>query len=499
MGKKANAAAKTGVVANKEFLAFMACAFFFTNMQGMAGNFRRNYLVDALQLEPGAVSFISVFTTVVSFVLSFFFAMIVDRAPKPGKDKFRPLVLLSAVPSGVFAILMFFTPSIFNELSVVLMITYQCAVTLCYNTSCYFAGTVNSIAAVITPDHQERDKVMSFRGIASAIGNSAPLVVVMVLGLAKASKDHPGRPIPDSAALWMISAALCAVASTLTLLLAMRVVKERITYSSKRVNPLTGLLDIAKNPYALLVMLSELLKNFRRVASYMGTFLAAALLGSPSKFLIFGLPTGIGTAVGMLVVNFLLKRFNSKQISIGSGFYSVVVNGLAFGAGALAFTRTSPVYTVVFIVFLFLVGLQYGGSNLLPSMIQADILEDLEVKTHRRLDASLAFAISVGTFLSGTVVEGLWPQFLYGNSKLNFMHYILPIKQLVEGQLVEVYQEQALRTKMALLGVYTLGQGVFMFLGVLPFLFYRLTGARKEEVHEAALRFRAEIAENQAE
>ena len=40
----------------------------------------------------------------------------------------------------------------------------------------------------------------------------------------------------------------------------------------------------------------------------MGTFLAAALLGDSSKFLLFGLPTGIGTAVGMLVINFLLKN-----------------------------------------------------------------------------------------------------------------------------------------------------------------------------------------------
>ncbi len=487
----------TKYVSNKEFMAFMACAFFFTNMQGMAGNFRRNYLVDALQLDPTSVSFISIFTTAASFALSFFFAMLVDRAPKPGKDKFRPLVLLSAVPSGVFAVLMFFTPSVFNELSIVAMITYQCVVTLLYNSSCYFAETVNKIAAVITPEHKERDKVMSFRGIASAVGNSAPLVVVMVLGIAKASEEHPGRPIPNSAVLWMISAALCALASTLTLLLGMRVVKERITYSSKRVNPLPGLMDVARNPYALLVLCSELLKNFRKIASYMGTFLAAALLGDPNKFLLFGLPTGVGTAVGMLVVNFLLKRYNSKQIYIASGAYSVLANGLAFGAGVLAFTKGGTFFTTIFILFLFLIGLQYGASNLLPTMFQADILEDLEVKTGKRLDASLAFAVSIGAFVSGMVVEGLWPQILYGDSKLNFIQYILPVKEMIDGKMVDAYQVQSMNTKVALLGVYTLAQGAFMLLSALPFLFYRLTGARKQEVHAAALQLRERIAAEQ--
>lgn len=60
----------------------------------------------------------------------------------------------------------------------------------------------------------------------------------------------------------------------------------------------------------------------------MGIFLAEALLG-PGKFLLFGLPTGIGTAVGMLIINFLLKKFNSKVLYIASGIYSVIANTIA--------------------------------------------------------------------------------------------------------------------------------------------------------------------------
>ena len=89
------------------------------------------------------------------------------------------------------------------------------------------------------------------------------------------------------------------------MLWASKVVKERITYTSTKVNPLLGYGDILKNKYAWIVLISEFLKNFRGIATYMGIFLAAALLGSTSKYILLGLPTGIGTFVGMLIVKAL--------------------------------------------------------------------------------------------------------------------------------------------------------------------------------------------------
>lgn len=38
----------------------------------------------------------------------------------------------------------------------------------------------------------------------------------------------------------------------------------------------------------------------------------------------------------------------------------------------------------MFIIFLFLIGLQFGASNLLPNMFQADVLEDIELKIGKR-------------------------------------------------------------------------------------------------------------------
>lgn len=216
---------------------------------------------------------------------------------------------------------------------------------------------------------------------------------------------------------------------------------------------------------------------------YSVIFLAEALLG-PGKFLLFGLPTGIGTAVGMLIINFLLKKFNSKVLYIASGIYSVIANTAAFAVGYIYFKNPSPVLQILFVAFLFLIGLQFGASNLLPTMFQADVLEDIELKTGKRLDASLPFVIGIGTMISGTIASALAPMILYG-TRVPIIEYV----QAVGG----VVQEQSLHTKIMLLFFYTVVHGLMMFLAGVPFFFHKLTGQTKENVHNAVLKQREQF------
>ena len=238
------------------------------------------------------------------------------------------------------------------------------------------------------------------------------------------------------------------------------------------------------NKYAWTVIISETLKSFRNIATYMGVFMAGALLGDTDKFIWFGLPTGIGTAVGMLVINFLLKKFNSKILYIGSGIYSVTVNVVAFVIGYTYFRNPTSVLQIVFIVSLFLIGLQFGASNLLPSMFQADVLESLELQTGKRLDASLPFVIGIGTFASGTFANYLAPKILYDDPSIGWKSIIGYIPGLTDDT------AQSVDAKIKLLFFYTVFHGIMMFLAGVPFFFYKLTGKTKEEMHEQVMKNR---------
>lgn len=471
-------------VSTKELVVYLATLFLYNNMAQVVGNGMRNkYLMNLM--APEHVSVVNFILSVAGYVLPFFYAMIIDRAPKDGKSKFIPLITFSIIPAGIFTVLMFYTPAVIKNGAIEIMIMYQVIVALAHGASHAFAGTVDKMSVVLTPNQSERDKIINFRGISSAISASAPLVVIAVVGLLK----KPGI-IKGEEGVWLVTAIASSAVGVLMVSWGMRVVKERVTYSSKRVNPLAGFADIIKNKYARILLYSEMIKNFRNVSSFVMVFIATVILGDSSRMVLFGLPTGIGTAVGMLVVHMLLKKLNSKQVLMLSGVYSLAANVLTFGVGYLSFQHPGElVYQIAFFFFLFLIGIQFGASNLLPALFKADILEDLELKTHKRLEQSLDFVTSLGSNITGAIVNSLMPMVLSGavgiGAALNFIGYLQPING--------VEQVQSDQTKIRLLLVYTIGQGIFQLLCAAPFLFYKLTGARKQQIHEEVMAYRESI------
>ena len=482
MSTKINNPLEQKHVRNVEFGFYLAAIFFYTMMTGIVGSYRQAYLVNILKLSDDSVSFYNAFLSIAGFVMSFVYAMIIDNRKIGKKGKFIPIVNAVAIPIGIVTMLLFYTP---KGLSGTILMIYLITIGMLHGACTSFGNAINLVSYVVSPNNKERDKVISFRSISSAVGNSAPLVVVLVIGLIidKVSPDNPNKEYME----YIIGASLISVIGTIITLMGMRFLKERITYTEEKKNPFKGFVDIIKNKYAWTIIISETLKNLRGIANYMGPFLAAALLGGTDKFLLFGLPTGIGTAVGMLVINFLLKKFNAKVLYIASGIYSVTVNVIAFLVGYTYFTTEAKALQIVFIICLFLIGLQFGASNLLPSMFQADVLESIELQTKgKRLDAALPTVIGIGTMITGTIAQSLSPQILYGEGSI--IGYIQPTD-------AEPNPAQSLETKIMMLFFYTIFHGIMMFLAGVPFFFYKLTGKKKEEIHNAVLKQREELAE----
>ncbi len=492
MSKTKTVSTQEKYVGKGEFILYLMGVFFYTTMTGMVGGNRNAYLVNVLRLPENQTSLFNILTSVIPFILNFFIVMYIDGRKMGKGGKFRPIAMLVAIPMAIIMMLSFWAPS---GLSGTILFIYITTVAVLWGVLCTFGNSINMVANVMTPNLKERDQVLSFRSISSAVGNSAPVVILLVIGLIW-SKDNPalieavtGTSIRSVEGLqYIISAALCSVVGVITVLLGMKIIRERTVYTETKQNALLGFKDIVTNKYAWTIIVSEFLKSFRGISTYMEAFIAAAVLGDISKKILFVLPVGVGTAVGMLVINFLLKKFDARQLYIASGIYSLCANCAAFGVGYLYFTTGNSILQIVFIVFLFLIGLQFGASNLLPSMFQADVLETIELKTGKRLDASFPFVISIGTLISGTIASALAPILLYGDGSV--IGYVQPT-DLVPNPV------QSLDTKVTLLFFYTIMHGIMMFLAGVPFFFYKLTGKTKEEYHAAVLKQREEIAEKQ--
>lgn len=161
-------------IKGKEFILYLVAVFFYTMMTGAVGSYRSDYLINVLSLPDSDVSIFNTLTSVIPFILNFFIAMYIDGRKTGKSGKFRPLALLVAIPAGIFLVLSFWAPKgITGTTLMIYLVTVAVAWAVCTN----FGDCVNKVAIVMTPNMKERDTVMSFRGIVSAVGNPHRLLL----------------------------------------------------------------------------------------------------------------------------------------------------------------------------------------------------------------------------------------------------------------------------------------------------------------------------------
>lgn len=95
--------------------------------------------------------------------------------------------------------------------------------------------------------------------------------------------------------------------------------KERVPFTQEKVSIKDSLKVVFGNKNLLMVSLTKFTGFGRGVYGTVSLYIAVYLLGSKDLKLALLLPMGIGTAVGTLLVNFVLKNSQQKQLS----FFSV--------------------------------------------------------------------------------------------------------------------------------------------------------------------------------
>jgi Na+/melibiose symporter-like transporter len=130
---------------------------------------------------------------------------------------------------------------------------------------------------------------------------------------------------------------------------------------------------------------------------------------------------------------------------------------------------------------LFLIGFQFGANNLLPSIFSSELVDEIEFKTGERLDNSIGFFNTWINYPFKLAIAAITPYVLY---------YYIGYESGLRDSL-----EFALDTKVKLLAIYTILQGVSMFLGTLPYLFWDNCGARRDEIVKGLEKQRRELAQ----
>ena len=455
-------------ISKYELFSYVLGTGFYSMFIGMITNYKSDYVNNIIKLNETNQQILNVIVALLGFVVGFGIMVFIDNFHGK-RGKFRPIALISAIPMGLFGFLMFYTP--FSNANTWQAMFYLVAVNVIYNGLVTLTATANSTAIVMTPNEKERNSLLSTNGFFNSIMQSAPLVIILIFGFFQYKYDEDGNITSghySKNTMYIIALALCAILYVAFMTNAMLKVKERVPYNEKKNSPFEGMSHVVKNKNFWFLTLANAIREVRLLGMGFGIFVAGALLGDTSKFIIIGLPTGVGTVVSMLIVRKMIKKIDPIKVYTIFGIYSLLANTLAFFIAFLYFKQGGVGWQIAFIASLFLIGLQFGSSNLLPNIFNADVLNEIELQSGgKRLEGTVSFSSTIVTTIMTVITGILTPTIL------------LKVCNYQQGTDI-----QSQSTKIRLVFFYTIFVGLCFALSLLPMIGYRLTTKKRDVINK---------------
>lgn len=393
--------------------------------------------------------------------------------------KVMPWVGFGVIPLALISMLVFVAPNTDNQ---TLAIIWMFVIYSLYTAfSCAVESPANCFGSLCSPNPSERSTAISIASFLRSVGQSGGMVVIIVVGaIMKAVMGQQQFKNAEGQGLdLVISTAVCALGLILFTMIFFSNNKEHVPFTREKVSLKDAIKVVFTNKNLLMVALTKVTGCGRGVYGTVSLYIAIYLLGSKDLKLALLLPMGIGTAVGTLLVNFVLKKFNTKQTFIlfclygasSLGILFLVSRGIGFNDGLI----------IPFLILNFFCGLQHGNTNVTPNIMIADCVDEIEYKTGKRTEG-LAYA-GYGLFakVASALTKGLGPWLLY-----TWSGYV------VSSDANVAYAQQTDATLNKMLMIYTIIPAVFVVLQAVPIFFYDMVGQKKEMITRALAERRAQ-------
>ncbi len=335
------------------------------------------------------------------------------------------------------------------------------------------------IASVLTPNPTERTNVVSISNTFKQIGFSACVVVVPVVCLIVPGgsqvigfEGETDTPMIGGEYFW--TAVLTAALGCVLFALIPMLNKERVPYVSGEKTTTKDMIQALKNnkPF-MLVIISYFLGFGRQMAMGIQVQAANVLLGSQNLVAVLGIVTAIGSMVSMAICPILIKKLGEKKVYLIMSFYGFAVSVLSFIVGFLWFRNPdNMMLTVLFYLFLFLIGLQFGAVTLMPMIMTADCVDYYEYETGKRMEGA---AYSVLTL---TIKVCLALGTALGLVFVQFSGYSDTVAQITAGTAAGF----DVGTKDIIFFAYTVMPGILALLSTIPMFKYDIVGEKKAKI-----------------
>ena len=425
-----------------------------------------------------AISMVFLVAGIVGAVCELVIGYLVDNT-RTKLGKVKPWIGFGVVPLAIISLLVFVAPNTENQ---TLAIVWMFVIYSLYTAfSCAVESPANCFGSLCSPNPSERSSAISIASFLRSVGQSGGMVVILVVGLVmKAIMGEQQYKNAEAQGLdLLISTAVCALGIILFVMIFFTNNKERVPFTQEKVSLKDAVKVVFTHKNLLMVSLTKLCGFGRGVYGTVSLYIAIYLLGSKDLKLGLLLPMGIGTAVGTLLVNIVLKKFSTKKTFILFCFYGasslailfLVSKGIGFNDGLI----------IPFLILNFFCGLQHGNTNVTPNIMIADCVDETEYKTGKRQEG-LAYA-GYGLFskIASAFTKALGPWLLY-----TWSGYLASTNANV------AYAAQTDATLNKILMIYTIIPAIFVVLQAVPIFFYDMVGDKKELITKELIKRREE-------
>ena len=431
-----------------------------------------------------AISMVFLVAGIVGAVCELVIGYLVDNT-RTKLGKVKPWVGFGVVPLGLVSLFVFVAPDTDNQ---ALAIIWMFIIYALYTAfSCAVESPANCFGSLCSPNPSERSSAISIASFLRSVGQSGGMVVILVVGIImKAIMGEQQYKNAEAQGLdLLISTAVCVLGLILFVMIFFTNNKERVPFTQEKVSLKDAVKVVFMHKNLLMVSLTKLAGFGRGVYGTVSLYIAIYLLGSKDLKLGLLLPMGIGTAVGTLLVNIVLKKFSTKKTYILFCLYGasslailfLVSKGIGFNDGLI----------LPFLILNFFCGLQHGNTNVTPNIMIADCVDEIEYKTGKRQEG-LAYA-GYGLFskIASAFTKALGPWLLY-----TWSGYLASTDANV------AYASQSDETLNKILMIYTIIPAIFVVLQAVPILFYDMVGEKKEMITKELMKRRENAAVNEA-
>ena len=425
------------------------------------------------EVMSNAISIVFLVAGIVGAVCELVIGYLVDNT-RTKLGKVKPWIGFGVIPLALISLLVFVAPNTNNQ---TLAIIWMFVIYSLYTAfSCAVESPSNCFGSLCSPNPSERSTAISIASFLRSVGQSGGMVVILVVGLImKAAMGEQQYKNAEAQGLdLLIATAVCALGLILFVMIFFTNNEERVPFTQEKVSLKDAVKVVFTHKNLLMVSLTKLAGFGRGVYGTVSLYIAIYLLGSKDLKLALLLPMGIGTAVGTLLVNLVLKKFSTKKTFIlfciyGASSLSIlflVSKGIGFNSGLI----------IPFLILNFFCGLQHGNTNVTPNIMIADCVDEIEYKTGKRQEG-LAYA-GYGLFskVASAFTKALGPWLLY-----TWSGYLASTDANV------AYATQSDGTLDKILMIYTIIPAIFVVMQAVPIFFYDMVGEKKETIIKALI------------